>query len=111
MTNRFPTLDQEDECEEVLGGLGNSDQGTRAGVQSELPPSIRAIQERFRPRFEAQDRRMEALAAAQFAARLANATVTHDLPVDEALKLLERVVNGEMEWPVEEPVRSRDCSR
>lgn len=69
-------------------------------ASSDLPQSIKAIQERFRPRFEAQDRRMEALAAAQFVARLANATVTHDLPADEALRLLEQLANGEIDWPV-----------
>ncbi len=43
---------------------------------------------------------MEALAAAEFAAKLANATVTHDLPANEALELLERMMNGEIDWPV-----------
>ncbi|NEJ83781.1 hypothetical protein GR268_45845, partial [Rhizobium leguminosarum] len=47
---------------------------------SELPENIKAIQELFRPRFEAQNARMEALAAAAFADRLANATATHDVP-------------------------------
>ncbi|WP_018896475.1 hypothetical protein [Rhizobium sp. 2MFCol3.1] len=131
------------------------DRSGSAGTQSDLPENIRAIQELFRPRFEAQDRRMEALfaahaaaeaaaaelshgvpvhealemlerlesghsifasesldaldeadermealAATEFAARLRNAKVTHDLPVDEALELLEQVANGEIDWPV-----------
>ncbi|MGR9293685.1 hypothetical protein ACU8OS_35560 (plasmid) [Rhizobium leguminosarum] len=62
---------------------------------SELPDNIKAIQERFRPRFEAQTARMEELAAAAFAARLANAKVTHDLPAEEALALLEAHAKGE----------------
>ncbi len=55
---------------------------------SDLPENIKAIQEQFRPRFEAQTARMASLAAAAFAAELANAEVTHDLPVEEALALL-----------------------
>ncbi|ANL87108.1 hypothetical protein [Rhizobium phaseoli] len=62
---------------------------------SDLPDNIKAIQAHFRPRFEAQDARMEALAAAAFAAELANAKVTHDLPIDEALALLEAHAKGE----------------
>ncbi|ANL74306.1 hypothetical protein AMC83_PA00079 (plasmid) [Rhizobium phaseoli] len=62
---------------------------------SDLPDNIKAIQELFRPRFEAQDARMEALAAAAFAAELSNAEVTHDLPVEEALALLEAHAKGE----------------
>ncbi|MGH0214434.1 hypothetical protein NKY66_11020 [Sinorhizobium meliloti] len=54
---------------------------------SDLPDNIKALQEKFRPRFEAQDARMASLAAAAFAAELANAEVTHDLPIDEALAL------------------------
>jgi hypothetical protein len=42
---------------------------------------------------------MEALASTQFAEILANATVTHDIPADEALKFLERLAIGEIEWP------------
>ncbi|TBG52628.1 hypothetical protein [Rhizobium leguminosarum] len=62
---------------------------------SELPDNIKAIQELFRPRFEAQNARMEALAAAAFADRLANATVTHDVPGEEALALLDAHAEGE----------------
>ncbi|NEI66498.1 hypothetical protein [Rhizobium leguminosarum] len=62
---------------------------------SELPDNIKAIQELFRPRFEAQTARMEALAAAAFADRLANATVTHDVPAEEALALLDAHAEGE----------------
>ncbi|WP_216332595.1 hypothetical protein [Rhizobium sp. X9] len=100
MANNFH-VDQDDQPDENSGRQSNSGAGyLDAAKAAELPPSIKAIQEYFRPRFEAQDRRMEALAAAHFAARLASARVTHDLPADEALKLLERVVNGETEWPV-----------
>lgn len=56
---------------------------------SELPPAIKAIQDQFRPRFEAQDARMEALAAAHFAARLAHAEITHDVSVEETLAILD----------------------
>lgn len=54
---------------------------------SDLPPAIKAIQDRFRPRFEAQDARMGALAAAHFAASLANAEITHDVSAEEALAI------------------------
>lgn len=101
MANSFLTGALHDETDEDSAEQLNSGAGYPNGPNgSDLPPAIRAIQELFRPRFEAQDRRMEALAAAHFAARLANAKVTHDLPADEALKLLERVMNGEIEWPV-----------
>jgi hypothetical protein len=55
---------------------------------SELPPAIKAAQEKLRPRFEAQTERMEALAAAAFAAHIADAEVTHNLSGEEALALL-----------------------
>ncbi|WP_429819126.1 hypothetical protein [Ensifer sp. B1-9] len=55
---------------------------------SELPDNIKALQEKFRPRFEAQTARMASLAAASLAAELANAEVTHDLPIEEGLALL-----------------------
>ncbi|TAT70077.1 hypothetical protein [Rhizobium ruizarguesonis] len=62
---------------------------------SELPDAIKAIQDRFRPRFEAQDARMEALAAAAFAARLANATVILELSAEEALAYHTALAKGE----------------
>jgi hypothetical protein len=55
---------------------------------SDLPPAIKAAQEKLRPRFEAQTERMEALAAAAVAAHIANAEVTHALSGEEALALL-----------------------
>ncbi len=113
MINDFSTGEQEGENEGDRGegdarnsSTGASQNGT-AGARSDLPASIKEIQEMFRPRFEAQDRRMEALAAAQFASRLANATVTHDLPADEALRLLERMASGEIDWPFSEKPESR----
>ncbi|MFS2154790.1 hypothetical protein [Rhizobium sp. Rhizsp42] len=101
MANSFPTGAQHDETDEDSAEQSNNGAGNlETANSSDLPPAIRAIQELFRPRFEAQDRRMEALAAAHFAARLENAKVTHDLPADEALNLLEGVMDGEIEWPV-----------
>jgi hypothetical protein len=70
-----------------------------AGAQSDLPENIRAIQELFRPRFEAQNRRMEALFAAHTAAEEANAELSHGVPVHEALKMLEQLANGKIDWP------------
>ena len=55
---------------------------------SELPPAIKAIQDQFRPRFEAQDARMEAMAAAAFKANIDDAEVTHDVSAEEALAML-----------------------
>jgi hypothetical protein len=56
---------------------------------SDLPPAIKAAQEKLRPRFEEQTKEMEALAAARFAASLANAEVTHDVSADDALAVLD----------------------
>jgi hypothetical protein len=55
---------------------------------SELPPEIKAAQEKLRPRFEAQTARMESLAASSFASEIADAEVTHDVSADEALGIL-----------------------
>lgn len=55
---------------------------------SELPPAIKAAQEKLRPRFEAQTARMEALAVAAFASEIADAEVTHDVSAEEALAIL-----------------------
>jgi hypothetical protein len=144
---------KEGDSEQHAGGM-DIERFRGAGAQPDLPENIRAIQELFRPRFEAQDRRMEvlfaaqaaaeevnfemshdlpvhealkslerstnetsifaleglvpddadermeALAAAQFAESLTNARVTHDLPAEEALKMLEQLANGEIDWPV-----------
>lgn len=56
---------------------------------SDLPPAIKAAQEKLRPRIEAQTKEMESLAAAHFAARLANAEATHDVPAEEALAVFD----------------------
>lgn len=61
---------------------------TKGCPMSDLPPAIKAIQDQFRPRFEAQDARMEALAAAAFKAQIDDAEVTHDVSAEEALALL-----------------------
>ncbi len=57
-----------DAVEEITPFVGGPRELSRleggSGRESGLPPSIRAIQEKFRPKFEAQDRRMEALNAA-----------------------------------------------
>lgn len=55
---------------------------------SDLPDSIKAIQELFRPRFEAQTARLERLAASAFAVEIEDGEVTHDLSADKALALL-----------------------
>ncbi|MBY3155322.1 hypothetical protein HFO56_23650 [Rhizobium laguerreae] len=56
---------------------------------SDLPPEIKAAQEKLRPRFEEQTARMESMAAAAFAAHLADAEVTHDVSAEEALAVLD----------------------
>jgi hypothetical protein len=55
---------------------------------SELPDNIKALQEKFRPRIDAQDARIVSAAAASLASEVAAAEVTHDLPMEEGLALL-----------------------
>ncbi|MBZ9793781.1 hypothetical protein K9B32_27365 [Rhizobium sp. 3T7] len=77
----------------MVGAPELSELNDGSGSVSSLPPSIRAIQQKFRPKFGAQDRRMEARAAAAFANMVSSTTVTHKLPV-EALAPLDAVSEG-----------------
>lgn len=55
---------------------------------TDLPPAIKAAQEKLRPRVDAQSQRMEAFAAEAFAARLSSDGITHDVSAEEALDVL-----------------------
>jgi hypothetical protein len=56
---------------------------------TDLPPAIKAAQEKLRPRFEAKTKEFEALAAERFADSLVHAEVTHDVSAEEALAVLD----------------------
>lgn len=55
---------------------------------TQLPERIKAIQDKLRPRVEAQTSRFEAMTAEAFAEELAEAEVAQDVSARDALTLL-----------------------
>nr|WP_250808610.1 hypothetical protein [Neorhizobium tomejilense] len=55
---------------------------------ADLPPHLKAVQEMFRPRMEAQTARMRALQEQALADELANANPVEELSAEETLKVL-----------------------